>query len=248
MDKVIYTAMAGARQLMVRQETLANNLANASTHGFRADLDALRAVPIQGQGASLASRVSVTSTTSRADFTHGAIQETGRDLDVAIDGDGFFSVEARDGSEAYTRFGSLEVGVDGVLRTRTGLPVLGDGGQITVPPNAKVEIGRDGSVSVFTAGDSRNASIVGRLKLANPQIDQLSKGADGLFRLPNGGTADADQNIRVARSSLESSNVNVIDTMVGMIALARQYEMSMKMLSSVDANARDASKLLQPNN
>lgn len=247
MDRMIYTAMAGARQLMVRQETLANNLANASTPGFRADLDAMRAVPLQGEGAGLGSRVSVVSTTPGADFTHGAIQATGRDLDVSIDGDGFIAVEGRDGTEGYTRNGSLDVGGDGILRTRSGLTVLGDGGPITVPPNAKIEIGRDGTVSAFVDGNTKTGNTLGRLKLVNPPTETLAKGTDGLFRVKGGAPADADPAVRVVRGAMESSNVNVVETMVGMIALARQYEMSMKTLTNAESNARDLSKLLQPN-
>jgi len=247
MDRMIYTAMAGARQLMVRQETLANNLANASTAGFRADLDAMRAVPMQAEGAALGARVSVVSTTPGADFSHGAIQETGRDLDVAIDGDGFIAVEGRDGSEGYTRNGGFNVGGDGILRTRSGLTVLGDGGPITVPENAKIEIGRDGTISAFVAGNARNGNTVGRLKLVNPPTETLAKSTDGLFRVRGGAPADADPNVRVVRGSIEASNVNVVETMVGMIALARQYELSMKTLSNAESNSRDSAKLLQPN-
>jgi flagellar basal-body rod protein FlgF len=247
MDRMIYTAMAGARQLMVRQETLANNLANASTPGFKADLDAMRAVPLQGEAAGLGSRVSVVSTTPGADFSHGAVQSTGRDLDVSIDGDGFIAVEGRDGTEGYTRNGGFDIGGDGVLRTRSGLAVLGDGGPITVPANAKIEIGRDGTISAFVDGNTKTGNTLGRLKLVNPPSESLSKGLDGLFRQRGGVPAEADPSVRVVRGSIESSNVNVVETMVGMIALARQYEMSMKTLSNAESNSRDSSKLLQPN-
>jgi len=247
MDRMIYTAMAGARQLMVRQETLANNLANASTAGFRADLDAMRSVPLQGNVSNLDSRISVASTTPGADFRHGAIEATGRDLDIAIDGDGFIAVEGRDGREGYTRNGGFDVGGDGILRTRSGLTVLGDGGPITVPENAKIEIGRDGTVSAFVAGNTKNGNTLGRIKLVNPPTETISKGLDGLFRVNGGGTADSDPNVRVVRGSIEASNVNVVETMVGMIALARQYEMTMKTISNSETNSRDSAKLLQPN-
>lgn len=247
MDRMIYTAMAGARQLMTRQETMANNLANASTTGFRADLDAMRAVPLQGNTGTLNSRISVVSTTPGADFTKGAIQETGRDLDVAVEGDGFIAVEGRDGREGYTRNGSFDVGGDGILRTRSGLTVLGDGGPITVPENAKIEIGRDGTISAFVAGNARTGNTLGRIKLVNPPTETLAKDTDGLFRLNGGGAADADPSVRVVRGALESSNVNVIETMVGMIALARQHEMTMKSINNAETNSRDSSKLLQPN-
>ncbi|MBC7624012.1 MAG: flagellar basal-body rod protein FlgF [Aeromicrobium sp.] len=247
MDRMIYTAMAGARQLMVRQETLANNLANASTPGFRADLDAMRSMPLQGNVSKLDSRVSVSSTTTGADFRQGAIEVTGRDLDIAIAGDGFIAVEGRDGREGYTRNGGFDVGGDGILRTRSGLTVLGEGGPITVPENAKIEIGRDGTVSAFVAGNTKNGNSLGRIKLVNPPAETLAKGLDGLFRVNGNQTADADQNVRVVRGSIEASNVNVVESMVGMIALARQYEMTLKTISNAEANSRDSAKLLQPN-
>ena len=247
MDRMIYTAMAGARQLMVRQETLANNLANASTPGFRADLDAMRSMPLQGNVSKLDSRVSVSSTTTGADFRQGAIEATGRDLDIAIAGDGFIAVEGRDGREGYTRNGGFDVGGDGILRTRSGLTVLGEGGPITVPENAKIEIGRDGTISAFVAGNTKNGNTLGRIMLVNPPAETLAKGLDGLFRVDGNQTADADPNVRVVRGSIEASNVNVVESMVGMIALARQYEMTLKTISNAEANSRDSAKLLQPN-
>jgi flagellar basal-body rod protein FlgF len=207
----------------------------------------MRAVPLQGNVSNLDSRISVASTTPGADFRHGAIEATGRDLDIAVDGDGFIAVQGRDGREGYTRNGGFDVGGDGILRTRSGLSVLGDGGPITVPENAKIEIGRDGTVSAFVAGNSKNGNTLGRIKLVNPPTETLAKDVDGLFRVIGGGTADSDPNVRVARGSIEASNVNVVETMVGMIALSRQYELTMKTISSSEANSRDSAKLLQPN-
>ncbi len=244
MDRMIYTAMTGATQLMRRQETLANNLANVSTPGFRADIDALRAVPMQDSAAGLGTRVFVTATTPGSNFEQGAVQSTGRDLDVAIDGAGFIAVEAGDGSEAYTRNGGFDVGGDGVLRTRAGQPVMGDGGQITIPENARIAIGRDGTISAFTNGNAKAGNTVGRLKLVNPPTNELVKGGDGLFRTRDGNPAASDPNTRVVSGALESSNVNIVEAMVGMIALARQYEMSMKIMSNAETGARDANKLL----
>jgi len=145
MDRVIYTAMSGAKATMARQDALANNLANASTTGFRADLSAFRAVPVRGDGAP--TRVSSLEATAGFDAAEGPILQTGRKLDAAIRGPGWFSVQGLDGNEAYTRAGSFQLSADGVLQTQSGLAVLGDGGPIAVPAGAEVTIGSDGSIS-----------------------------------------------------------------------------------------------------
>ncbi|MCS7101497.1 MAG: flagellar basal-body rod protein FlgF, partial [Burkholderiaceae bacterium] len=215
MDRVIYTGMAAAKHLLHRQETLANNLANANTTGFRAELVALRAVPLRGQEAG--TRVATVETTLGADFTPGPMIATGRDLDVAIQGAGWLAVQAPDGGEAYTRNGSLQVAADGTLTLPNGLPVLGEGGPLVVPANASVTVAPDGTVSARVAGQAA-VNAVGRLKLVNPPTEALVKGTDGLFRLRGGEAADADPNVRVAAGTLEGSNVNVVEAMVGMIA------------------------------
>jgi flagellar basal-body rod protein FlgF len=241
MDSLIYTAMSGAKHLLYRQDTLAQNLANANTTGYRADTVAFRAVPVEGQEAG--TRVFSVETTIGADFTPGPMQATGRSLDVAVQGPGWLAVQARDGTEAYTRAGSLQVGADGTLQLPGGLLVLGDGGPISVPANAQVSIGADGTVSAVTPG-TRGLAVVGRLKLVNPPAEQLSKGADGLFRIANGDAAPADAAVRIADGTLEGSNVNVVEALVGMIAVARQFELQMKLLSSAEQNEIKASSLL----
>jgi flagellar basal-body rod protein FlgF len=241
MDSLIYTAMSGAKHLLYRQDTLAQNLANANTTGYRADTVAFRAVPVEGQEAG--TRVFSVETTIGADFTPGPMQATGRSLDVAVQGPGWLAVQGRDGTEAYTRAGSLQVGADGTLQLPGGLLVLGDGGPISVPANAQVSIGADGTVSAATPG-TRGLAVVGRLKLVNPPAEQLSKGADGLFRIGNGDAAPADAAVRVADGTLEGSNVNVVEALVGMIAVARQFELQMKLLSSAEQNEIKASSLL----
>lgn len=242
MDRLAYLASAGAKQLLHRQETIAHNLANANTPGFRADLDAFRAVPVQGPGQG--TRVFVAESTPGFDNTPGTLQATGRNLDVAIEGEGFLAVESRDGGEAYTRAGSLDVGADGTLRTRSGLAVLGDGGPITVPENARITIGRDGTVSVIASGDSKSISVLGRIKLVNPPAASLVKGGDGLFRAVAGNAVAADTDVRLVDGTLEGSNVNIVDALVGMIAVARQFETQMRLMSTAEQNSRDAAKLL----
>src|SRR3954469_23735377 len=228
MDRLIYLAMTGAQQLLQQQAVTAHNLANASTTGYKAETQAFRVAPVVGPG--LPTRAYAVDTTTGADLSAGPIQATGRDLDVAIEGPGFFSVEAKDGTEAYTRAGSFDVSPDGELLTRTGLTVLGEGGPIIVPPDSKVQIGRDGTVSATTPGQSASINVIGRLKLVNPAPSDVQKGADGLFRQRSGQPADPDDAVTVSGGALESSNVNAVSAMVDMITLARNFEMQMKML------------------
>lgn len=245
MDRLAYLASSGAKQLLHRQDTVAHNLANANTPGFRADLDAFRAVPVQGDGPG--TRVFVTESTPAFDSSAGTLQTTGRNLDVAIEGDGFIAVEARDGAEAYTRAGSFDVGSDGTLRTRTGLAVQGEGGPITIPENSTVTIGRDGTVSAVAAGNSKSVNVVGRIKLVNPAATDLVKGGDGLFRNRDGSSAPSDPAVKVVDGTIEGSNVNIVEAMVSMIAVARQFETQMRLMTTADQNARDATKLLSNN-
>lgn len=243
MDRLIYTAMSGAKHTLEQQATVSHNLANASTTGFRAQIDAFRAVPVQSDG--LPTRAFVVDSTVGSDFAPGPLQQTGRELDVAVQGAGWLAVQMDDGSEAYTRNGSLKLSENGVLQTHDGLSVLGDGGPISVPPNVTVAIARDGTVSAVPTTNDRNAvNQLGRIKLVNPATDTLIRGDDGLFRLKEGGAADADGGVSVIGGALEGSNVNVVDAMVNMISLARQFEMHMKLLQNAETNANKAAQLL----
>ena len=241
MDRMIFLSMSGAKATMQRQDTLANNLANVSTPGFRAELQAFRAVPVQGSGAS--TRVYALETTTGYDASAGAITATGRDLDVAVKGNSWLTVQALDGTEAYTRGGSLEVSNDGTLTTRSGLPVMGDGGPLQVPPNAAVSIGADGTVSA-KGTDGKNTAI-GKLKLVTPEAP-LQRGADGLFRGADGDLS-ADDTARVQDGALEGSNVSAVEAMVAMISAARQFETQMKMIQTAEADEKAASQLLTAN-
>lgn len=238
MDRMIFLSMAGAKATMQRQDTLANNLANVSTPGFRAEMQAFRAVPVQGSGAS--TRVYALETTTGYDSTPGAITATGRNLDVATKGDAWLTVQALDGTEAYTRGGSLDVSSDGTLTTRSGLAVMGDGGPLQVPPNSAISIGTDGTVSAKSADGK--SSAVGKLKLVTPDVP-LTRGEDGLFRGANG-SLGADDTARVQDGALEGSNVNPVEAMVSMISAARQFEAQMKLIQTAEANEKAAAPLL----
>jgi flagellar basal-body rod protein FlgF len=240
MDRMIYLSMSGAKATMQRQDVLANNLANVSTAGFRAELAAFRAVPVQGSGAS--TRVYALESTPGYDATPGPVAATGRNLDVAMRGNAWLAVQALDGTEAYTRGGSLDISADGTLTTRNGLQVLGDGGPIQVPANAAVSIGADGTVSA-SVGEGR-PQPVGRLKLATPEAPLL-RGEDGLFRAADGGDLPADATAQVQDGALEGSNVSSVQTMVAMIAAARQFETQMKMMQTAESNEKSAAQLLR---
>lgn len=243
MDRLIYTAMTGASQVLQQQAAVSENLANASTPGFRAVLSTFRAVPLVGEG--LPTRTFVVDSTPGADFTPGIFQQTGRDLDVAVNGAGWIAVRGPDGNEAYTRNGSFKVSPNGLLQTRTGLDVLGDGGPITIPPDTEVTFAKDGTIStVPSGGQATSVIVVGRLKLTNPEPAQLERSSDGLFRLKDRSTATADANVGIVPGSLEGSNVNTVEAMVTMISLARKFDMQMKMLQNADSNARQASQIM----
>jgi len=238
MDRMIYLSMTGAKATMQRQEVLAHNLANASTPGFRAELTAFRAVPVQGSGA--ATRVYALETTPGYNAEPGAVQATGRNLDVAMKGNTWLAVQGLDGTEAYTRAGALDINNEGLLITKTGLTVLGDGGPITIPANAQVQIAPDGTVSA--AIGNAKPQTVGKLKLVTPETP-LQRGEDGLFRGADG-ELSADPNARVQDSALEGSNVSPVETMIAMIAAARQFEQQMKMVHSAQEKEQAATKLL----
>jgi flagellar basal-body rod protein FlgF len=244
MDKLLYIAMSGAKETLRAQAANNHNLANASTTGFRADLSAFQSREVVGSG--FASRVYATNATTGWDASLGAQLSTGRDLDVAIQGDGFIAVQGHDGREAYTRAGDLRVDPNGQLLTGTGLQVMSDGGPVSVPPSSALSVAPDGTISIVPLGQGpETTAAVGRIKLVNPPQDQLDRGEDGLFRLRDGSDAPADANVRVASGSLESSNVNAAAAMVNMIELSRNFDLQVKAMRSAEDNAAAATQLLR---
>jgi flagellar basal-body rod protein FlgF len=247
MDKLIYTAMTGAKHAQQRQDTLAQNIANVSTGGYRAAMYAARAVPVQGQGTQ--TRTFAQEATTGADFSPGVVQQTGRDLDVAMQGDAWLTVQARNGREAYTRAGSLRVDPNGALLGPGGLPVMGEGGPLAIPPDSTISIAPDGTVSAIPASGSLAAVVnVGKIKLVTLDAKQAQRGDDGLFRTANGQPAQADANARLVSGALESSNVNPAEAMVSMISVARHFELQMRLLTTAENNARAAAQLLSVSN
>lgn len=244
MDRLIYIAAGGARQEFERQASAANNAANSATVGFRRQLDAFRAVPLSG-GAGEPTRTFVVTSTPGADFTPGPIMHTGRALDVAVQGNGWLTVQGADGREAYTRAGNIQVDPNGQLTLDNGLAVLGDNGPLAVPPGAQVTIGDDGTVSVLSQGDPPNAvAVMGKLKLVNPPPASLARGDDGLFRRRDGAPEPGDPNVSVLPGALEGSNANPVQSMVAMLDSARRFEMQMKLLQTADADEQQANQLL----
>lgn len=243
MDRLIYTAMGGAQQVLGRQAAVAQNLANASTNGYRAIESSFRAVPLVGEG--LATRTYVVEQTTGANHSPGALQSTGRALDVALQGAGWIAVQTAAGTEAYTRNGNLQVSANGQLQTRDGLAVLGDGGPISVPPEGSVSIAADGTVSLASSDPpGRSVTNVGRIKLVNPDPKTILRGDDGLFRLPGDASAEADASVRLVSGSLEGSNVNLVEEMISMISLARQFDLQMQLMSNAERDAAKASEIL----
>jgi len=239
MDRIIYTSMTGASAAAHRQAVLSNNLANVSTQGFRAEMANFRSVPLQGSGST--TRVFALEATSGHVDTPGPAQTTGRPLDAMAVGNAWFAVQGLDGTEAYTRNGALQLDAQGQLVTASGLPVAGSGGgPITVPANASVDIAADGSIAATVAG--QRPQVVGRLKLVTPEAP-LERGADGLFRAADG-ELDVDPQARVQGAALEGSNVSPIESMIGMIAAARQFEQQIKALQGAEQRDQSAAKLL----
>ena len=244
MDRMIYIGMSGAKQALEQQASVANNMANVSTPGFRAQLNSFRAVPVVGE--ELATRAFVVATTPGADMRSGPLVPTGRALDVAVRGDGWLTVKMPDGSEAFTRVGNLQVGADGQMQTMDSRPLVGEAGPLVVPPGATVSVTSDGLVSALPAGElATGVAEVGRLKLVNPPVADLERGEDGLFRLRAGAAAaPADPEVRLRSGVLEGSNVNPVEAMVAMISNARRFEMQMKTLQTAESNDQQANKLL----
>ncbi|GLS26087.1 flagellar basal-body rod protein FlgF [Marinibactrum halimedae] len=245
MDRALYISMTGAKNNMMAQTARANNLANANTTGFRADFEQSRSMPIY-YGEGHPTRAYALTERPATNFEQGPLNETGRSLDVAIRGEGFIVVQAPDGTEALTRAGNMQLDAAGILRTGNGLPVLGNGGIIAVPPQESIEIAADGTITVAIQGQGPEAlAVINRIQLANPDSENLEKGTDGLFRLKNEDPILPDPDVELISGFLEGSNVNVIDEFTKILSQSRQYEMQVKMMSKVDEMSESSGRLLQ---
>lgn len=247
MDRLIYTAMSGASATLGRQASVAHNLANVSTNGYRAEEHRLRAVQVQtgAFSSALPVRAFTVDASTHSDFSQGPMVHTGNAFDVAVRNKGWIAMAMPDGSEAYTRNGSFQLSDTGILQNANGIPVQGDGGPITIPPDNRVMIEVDGTVSVVPqTGAQTGVNAIGRIKLVNPPEDTLVRGEDGFFRVAGGGAANPDENVKLAWGYVENSNVNPVEEMVSMISLARQFEMQLKLISNAELNDRAATQVL----
>jgi flagellar basal-body rod protein FlgF len=248
MDKSLYIAMTGAKHNMLAQAQHANNLANVNAQGFKADFAQARAMPVY-YGEGLPTRAYALVERPATDYRHGSLEETGRELDVAIDGDGFIAVQANDGNEAYTRVGAFFTDSLGVLRTGGGLAVMGNNGPIAIPPAEKVDISLDGRITIVPTGQGPQAPVtIDRIKLVKPPIETMTKSEDGLFRaLETEENLPADASVHLVAGFLENSNVNAIDELTSILSLARQYELQVKVMSSAKEMSESSARLLQMN-
>ena len=244
MDRLIYSSLAAMRGAMSRQTVIANNLANVNTAGFRGEYTSAQAEWLHGSG--LAGRATVSDDVTGANMAPGAVTSTGRDLDVALNGNSMLTVQASDGSEAYTRRGDLQLSDSGLLTTADGLPVLGQSGPITLPPSDTVSIGKDGQIWVVPqGGDPKSPQAVDTLKLVSADGSSIKKGLDGLFRVEGGGTLPADPDASLTSKSLEGSNVNASSTLVDMIDASRSWEAQVKMLTTAQDMDKSSAALMQ---
>ena len=245
MDRLIHTALSGMRGAMSRQTVIANNLANANTVGFRGEMTAARTLWVQGPG--FGGRATASQEVVAANMAAGAINQTGRDLDIAMAGEAMLAVQAEDGSETYTRRGDLMVSASGLLTTGDGRPVLGESGPLTLPPTDSIRIAEDGAVWIVPAGgDPNQPQQIDRLKLAVPTGSRVRKGLDGLFRVENGGVLPSDPDARLIPRSLEGSNVEVSQALISMIEASRSWEGQVNLITQareMDTAATDLMRL-----
>ena len=245
MDNMLYISMTGARDTSLAQATTANNLANAKTTGFKADLAQFRSMQIVGDG--LASRAFSMVERPGYNFDQGNVVTTGRNLDIAIRGEGWFVTQNENGDELLTRRGDLKISANGELLNSLDQPIIGDGGPIALPPFEKVDIARDGTITVRPLGAEANAiAIIDRIKMVNPDPTTLEKQGNGLFKSGEETTYISDANVTLESGVLEGSNVSVVEELTNMISLSRQFEVQVKLMSSVEERGRALDRLLQP--
>ncbi len=245
MDRLIYTSLSAMRTLMQRQQVTASNLANATTTGFRGDMADTTAIYLGSGGGAVAAVAQAGQSVQRADMKAGANIATGRSLDVSMDADALLAVQAPDGTEGYTRRGDLQVADSGLLTTGDGVPVMGEGGPITLPPADKVTIDKTGAVSIVPqGGDPSQPQQVDQLKLVSATGSTITKGVDGLFQVAGGGTLPGDPNARLTPATLEGSNVNTTRTLTDMIDASRAWETQVKMLAGAKDMDQSTAELM----
>jgi flagellar basal-body rod protein FlgF len=246
MDPVLYSAVDGGTNDLVRQDVIANNLANLNTPGFKADLYQAQIMYLTDQSGQAMDQTYIVEMPSTVDTTPGPLITTGRPLDVAVNGTGYLAVQGPNGNEFYTRGGSFHIDADGQLLNPAGFPVIGEGGPITIPPAATIEIGSDGTISVVPLdGTRKDIAVLDRIKTVSLDGGQLTRTTEGLLQLKQGGIAEADNTIQVVGGALEGSNVNAVDQMVEMISASRDFDAQMKIIATVESDADKLAQVLQ---
>jgi flagellar basal-body rod protein FlgF len=245
MDHLLYIAMSGAKENMNAIAVRSNNLANANTNGFKADLEQARAMQAFGDG--LPSRVFSMTETPSQNFDAGELKITENELDVAIQGDGWIAVQDANGNEAYTRAGNLKLTETGQLQTASGLAVMSEDGPVELPvPLAKIDISQDGGIQVLPQGAPATAiAEVARIKLVKPDHADMVKGNDGLFRRKDGQVAEVDATVNLLSGAVEGSNVNAVGEMTYLISLQRQFELQVKMMKTAEDMDRQHNQVLR---
>jgi flagellar basal-body rod protein FlgF len=240
-DKAAYIGMDGAKSNMNKLAILTNNLANVNTTGFRADAEVVKSMNVSGNNNE--TRVYSTISDTFTDFKRGPVLATGRQLDIAMEGDGFIAVQSKTGKEVYTRDGSLEIDRKGFLVSKTGELVMGTGGPINLPPAEMFTIAADGTVSAKFEG-SNDIVRIDKIKLVNPPTTSLQKGQDGMFYMADGAAAPADINLKIIPGALEGSNVNAIETLTQLIDISRSYEIHTNLVKTLSENASQANQII----
>ncbi len=244
MANMAHLAAHAARQVQQAQAVVTHNLANSGTTGFKADLHLAESLYMEG--GALGSAVMAGSHGKGVDFSPGAVTQTGRDLDIALTGNGWLQVVADDGTLALSRRGDLRVDTDGFLKDATGKTLMGNGGPISLPPYSSLSIGSDGTISIVPLGELPTSLVVlDRLMLVNPPAEQLEKGLDGMVRAPNMEALEPDANVRIAVGALETSNVSSVGAMVEMIELARTFEQHIQTIKSAEELDASSSSIMK---
>ncbi|MCC2979982.1 flagellar basal body rod protein FlgF [Sphingomonas sp. IC4-52] len=247
MDKLVYTAATGLKAHMAAQAAIANNMVNASTTGFRADRVVFDRIELKGGGARFDARAPAAQEVTDADRSVGAMIQTGRNLDVALtDADTWLTVQAPDGTEAYTRRGDLTVTASGTLQTGDGYLVMGSGGPITIPPYTSLSIGSDGAISIVPQGGaSTDVTVIDKLKLVSDRGSSTVKGLDNLMHVRGGGVLPENMDAKVASGTLEQSNVNMTQVLVDMIENQRSYEVQANLLKEAKTMDEGAASVMR---
>ncbi|REH36743.1 flagellar basal-body rod protein FlgF [Paraperlucidibaca baekdonensis] len=245
MDKMLYLGMTGAKHTQMAQTVTVNNLANANTPGFRGDFQALLSDEINGSG-QFASRINSMGADRASSMAHGTMVATGRELDVAVDGDGWLAVQGANGQEGYSRRGDLQISAEGLLTNGAGQPIMGDGGPITLPPYQSLSLASDGTISIVPMGSGPETTVaLGRIKLVTLDESQAMKGDDGLMRQKDGAAGEPTTTARLQSGSLESSNVSAVESLVSMIDLSRQYEMQVRMMQTAKDMSDSGTRMIR---